>query len=286
MKKILILGGTQFIGRNLVERLQETTEYDITLFNRQQTQADLFPDINKIKGDREANDISQIANVRWDYVIDLSCYYPDSLTNVLQCLNGNVGKYIFISTCSVYGNESNQTVLRDERAEVLSCNANQRTDRTVNTYGNRKAECEGIIQNSGINHIILRPSLVYGKYDHTDRFYYWLHQVKNSDTLLLPDNGERTFSLTYVDDLVNTIIQALRTPAIHNVYNVITVPQGSIRQIVDCTKELFRKDFEAVNATADFLRQNDISQWTDMPLWIDGDHFTYDNQKLRDNFDI
>ena len=285
MKKTLILGGTQFIGRNLVERLQATDEYDITLFNRQKTQDNLFPDIKKITGDRETDDIKQIANDNWNYVIDISCYYPDPLKNVLECLKGELEKYILVSTCSVYDNDNNHSQLRTEQAETLQCNNSQRTNRTLETYGNRKAECERILLGSGLDYAILRPSLVYGAFDHTDRLYYWLYQVKYNDEILIPDNGERTFSVTYVNDLVDTIINSLTaTPS--NIHNVVTVPQTSIRQIVDCAKELLSKDVKAVNATPDFLKENGISQWTDMPLWIDGDHFTYSNQQLKDDFKV
>ena len=102
MNKILILGGTQFIGRNLVAQLLQEREYEITLFNRQQTQPNLFSGVKKIKGDRETEDIRQIAREHWDYVIDLSCYYPAALSSVLEQLQISPKRYIFISTCSVY----------------------------------------------------------------------------------------------------------------------------------------------------------------------------------------
>ncbi len=283
MKSILLLGGTQFIGRNLVERLLETDQYELTLFNRQLTQSNLFPRVHKIKGNRETDDVKQIANKHWDYVIDLSCYYPDSLSRVLSYIN-NVDNYILISTCSVYDNENIHVQLRDESSKILSCNARQRVDRSTTSYGNRKAECERILQSSGLNHTILRPSLVYGAYDHTDRFYYWLYQVKYSNPLLLPDNGNRQFSLTYVNDLVDTIVRALTLNAQNKIYNVISLSLASILKIVDCASELLHKDVRKVNAKASFLKENNISQWTDMPLWIDGDYFTYSNQKLKADF--
>ena len=77
--KILILGGTSFIGRNLVEQLIQQDQYQLTLFNRGQTNNHLFPNLNFIQGDRNTDDILQIGNQNWDYVIDVSCYFPDSL---------------------------------------------------------------------------------------------------------------------------------------------------------------------------------------------------------------
>lgn len=280
MNKILILGGTQFIGRNLVEQLLKIKEFDLTLFNRQKTKADLFPQINKIKGDRETNDIRQIANTAWDYVIDVSCYYPDSLVGVLQQLQKKPKKYILISTTSVYDIEGCHIPLKNEKAGTLLCHENERTDRTNASYGNRKAECERILIASGMNYVILRPSLVYGAHDHTDRLYYWLYQVKHQPTILYPDNGDRLFSLTYVNDLVFTIINSLESNKKSVILNIATVVQASIKLIVNTAQKQLNKNNQKVNATPTFLKENDISQWTDMPLWIDGDHYTYSNENI------
>lgn len=285
MEKILILGGTQFIGRTLVEQLQKLYKYDITLFNRQQTQADLFPNLNKIKGDRETNDIRQIENQDWDYVIDVSCYYPDALDRVLASLKGTLKKYILISTCSVYDNEQNQSILRDETAQILSCTVDERTDRTNASYGNRKAECERILKRSTREYLLLRPSLVYGAYDHTDRLYYWLYQVKHHQKLLLPDFGERIFSITYVHDLVQTIIRGIETSTT-GVYNVITATKTSIKQIVDIAAKYMNTSFETVNATPKFLAQHNINQWADMPLWLNSDYHTYNHAALKNDVQI
>lgn len=282
-KSILILGGTNFIGRNLVDKLLDLNEYEITLFNRQQTQSDLFPSIKKIKGDRETDDVNQIEGKNWNYVIDLSCYYPKTLERVLNSIN-KVEKYVFISTCSVYDNENKQSLLKNEEAEILSCSAEQKIDRNPESYGNRKAECERFLRDSGLPYVILRPALVFGKYDPTDRLYYWLYQVKKKNELLLPENGERLFSTTNVADLVEIIIRSLKPDNKTGVYNVITNPKTSIKQIVDIAKENLNSEFSVVNATADFLTQNDVKQWLDMPLWINGDHFTYGNQKMREEY--
>ncbi|MEZ4920286.1 MAG: NAD-dependent epimerase/dehydratase family protein [Saprospiraceae bacterium] len=280
MKKLLILGGTNFIGRNLVERLLESGAYDITLFNRQRTHSNLFPAVNRIKGDRETNDIKQIAGKNWDCIIDLSCYYPDALERVLDSVHG-VSKYLFVSTCSVYDNADKRARLRDEQATILSCSPEQRVDRSPTSYGNRKAECERILQGSGISHVILRPALVFGKYDPTDRLYYWLYQVKKKNELLLPEAGERLFSTTYVFDLVEAIVHSIKHDVDSEVYNVISRPETSIGQLVALAKEFLKTECLVVNGTADFLLKNDVTQWTDMPLWINGDHFTYSNQKLE-----
>jgi 2'-hydroxyisoflavone reductase len=286
MKKILILGGTQFIGRNLVERLLGINKFDITLFNRQKTQVDLFPEIKKIKGDRETDDIKKIKKENWDFVIDLSCYYPSWLKNTIKCLDGNLEKYILISTCSVYDYKTNPTPLKDEQFKIQACNNNQEKDTNIETYANRKAECERILQNSGLNYLILRPSVVYGKYDHTDRFYYWLYQVKHNEILLLPDNGERQFSLTYVYDLVDSIVVALSNNIQNDAYNVVSSQKTSISEIIEYAREILNAKNELINAKPEFLKKNKVSQWFDMPFWLDGDFFTHSNQKYTNDFEL
>ncbi len=281
MKRILILGGTQFIGRNLVEALSGEKDLAITLFNRNTTKPDLFPEILHIRGDRETQDIAQISGIAWDYVIDLSAYYPDALQQTLAALDSRYTRYIFISTCSVYDLQEHYLEIKTEESPLLSCSETERVDRSVSSYGNRKAACERILQSSGFKYTILRPALVFGKYDHTDRLYYWLYQVKNRDQILLPDHGERKLSLTYVHDLILAIRYLLGIDLHNQRYNAVSFPEASIGQIVQSASAHLNRFPEIISADPPFLHKNQISQWTDMPLWIDGDYFKYDNQALK-----
>ena len=118
MNKILILGGTSFIGRNLVERLINNEENDLTLLNRGATNTHLFPEQKKIVCDRNSVHIVDKIEGDWDYIIDVSCYFPRSLDRILKATSKNLKKYIFVSTCSVY--ENTDRVLKDETAPVVS----------------------------------------------------------------------------------------------------------------------------------------------------------------------
>ena len=286
MKKVLVLGGTHFIGRVLVQKLLEQGNYDLTLFTRGKTNPNLFPEAKRIVGDRETDDIQKITTQNWDCIIDLCAYYPNTLENLLTHIKGKVGRYLFVSTVSVFDHENDLTILKKEDAPILDCTPEQRTDKTGHTYGQRKAECERILLKSGIDTVILRPSLVYGDYDYTDRFYYWLYQVQNSQEILLPENGERPFSVTYVHDLANAIIKAVEVENHCKVYNLTTTPQTSIKQTVESASKVLQRQPRLTNASKAFLEKEKIAQWMDMPLWISGDHFTHDNELVKKDFGI
>ena len=285
-EKILILGGTSFIGRNLVETLVKEDKYSLSLFNRGKTNRKIFLEINHIIGDRQTEDIKNISQTDWDYVIDVSCYYPKDLERVIQNLKIKPKKYIFISTCSVYDNESYKGILRSENAPILKCTPKQAIDTAPATYGQRKAACEKILSSSKLKYTILRPALVYGQYDPTDRFYYWLYQVKNYDKLLLPEKGERTFSITYVKDLVSSIIASLQIETISKVFNAISISQVCINTVVSEAAKQLNRTCTTENASATFLKDNKIAQWSGIPLWLNSDDFTYDNTKLKEELHI
>jgi len=286
MDRVLILGGTNFIGRNLIEALTKIHEYDLTLFNRGETNPDLFSDINLIKGDRNTSDISEISTKKWDYIIDLSCYYPDQINKTIEAVKHPLKRYILISTCSVYDNAAYNDMLRNEDAPILSCSIEQETDTSPVTYGNRKAKCESILTNSHLPFSIFRPALVFGKYDNTDRFYYWLYQVKNDTEILLPNLGQSQFSVTYVKDLVNVIIQSLNNEKPSKIYTMTTTPTCSIALIKKLATEILKTNPNYTNADSRFLKNNSINQWVDMPLWLDSDFYTYDNSKVLNDFKV
>ena len=284
MEKILIIGGTNFIGRNLVEQLKDEDKFELTLLNRGITNANLFAGIKKIKGDRNTKEIAELVKGNWDYIIDISCYFPKSLEYILSSVSSKLKKYIFISTISVY--KDNEQILKDESAATQLFTRDIYDDDTPETYGKRKVACEELIKSSGINYTILRPALVYGKYDHTDRFYYWLHQVEKYERVLLPNNGIQNISLTYVQDLINSIVLSINERENKNIYNIISHPEISIAKIVDVASKLLEKSPETSSVSGKYLLDNNISEWTKMPLWINSNYDTHDNKKMQKSYNL
>ena len=280
MDKLLILGGTNFIGRNLVDSLLKLDKFDITLFNRGKTNPDLFPEIKQLHGDRNTSEIHLIDKEAWDYIIDLSCYYPHSLADIVSHLHKAPKRFIFISTCSVYNMDVDKSILRDENSAILGCTEKEKIDSSPATYGKRKAECERILTQSDLKYTIFRPALVYGQYDYTDRFYYWLYQIKKEKELLIPNQGKNLLSVTYVKDLVDVIIKSLKDDFASDIYNVTTYPDLTIAKIFDTTSQLLDKQPRVFSPNSDFLNDNKVAQWNDIPLWLDCDYYTYNNRKI------
>jgi len=287
MQKVLILGGTRFIGRVLVEKLLEMNNFSITLFNRQKSNPALFPELQKIKGDRETEDIKQILQKDWDYVIDISCYYPVSLEKLISSLEGKVGRYIFISTGSVYKFENHANQLINESAKVRKCTNEEKIDTSDSSYGQRKAECERVLLNADwLDKIILRPSVVYGKYDSSDRLYYWLYRIKTCSKIILPDKGEEKSNYTFVQDFIELIIKALTISKHSIIYNACTHNPLTLKGLLNSIENAFNIHSEYINAPAEFLEKNNITPWADIPLWLNGKDLVMDNSKVIKDFNI
>ena len=282
MKTVLILGGSNFIGRRLVEHLQDLELYKIVLFNRAKTNAELFPTLERIKGNREnEEELHALYDKRWDYVIDLSGYFPASVRNLVNNVNRDLKKYIYISTCSVYDQSVALSGLKTESSPILDCTLEEETDTSPLSYGNRKAECERAVRSSGLQHLILRPALVFGPYDHTDRLYYWLYQLKTSEYILIPEGGMRLLSLTYVDDLVLSIIKALELETFTGTFNCTSYPRSSIEQLIKESSSIIPTHAECISASAEFLKIKGVSEWTDIPLWLQSDGFVFSNESIQ-----
>ncbi len=289
MKKILIIGGTGFAGRILTENLLKT-DNSLTLFNRGKRNTGIFPGVRRITGDRETDDIKQIANETWDVVIDFCGMFPDNIDFVTDILKGIACRYIFISSCSVYplNDPSKIKFPITETQETLSCTREQRIDKDVmSSYGEKKAECERVtISKEWLDAVIFRPGLIYGRYDPTDRFYYWLYKVQTQEKILLPDNGKSKFTNTYSEDFASLIQRAIDIPKHNKVYNAVTHEPVSFKEYLDTASDFLDKSPEYINASSEFLVKNNVVPWQDLPGWIGEFDLIIDNSKALNDFPV
>lgn len=231
-KKVLVLGGTMFTGRMLTSLLQQQTDAELTLFNRGKTNPQPIAGVRQLHGNRESEAITQVTQDNWDIVVDFSGYYPDTFAQLLNQLRGKVKRYVFVSTLSVFDMNTTGTLTLSEQTPTLPCSAEERTARLPLAYGEKKAEMERLLlAETEMETVIFRPSFIYGRYDWTQRFYYWLHAAKQGGDVLIPPAG--TLSLTYADDLARALQFAVNNALPARVYNAVTHTGISLQQIVE-----------------------------------------------------
>jgi 2'-hydroxyisoflavone reductase len=153
--RILVLGGTQFLGRHVVDAAL-AKGHDVTLFNRGQTHPELFPDVEKLRGDRDG-DLDALAGRSFDAVVDTSGYVPRVVRATLAAL-GEIGHYTFVSSVSVYADLSSPA---DERASLAQLTEDTEDFRSE-AYGALKALCEDVVRERHPDAFIPRPGLIVG----------------------------------------------------------------------------------------------------------------------------
>lgn len=287
-KKILILGGTGFAGRILTGMLIRTGS-DITLFNRGKRNPDLYKDVNRITGDRNTNDIEKIAGFCWDVVIDFSGMLPPNIGKISELLKGKAGRYIFVSTASVYDFENEHTSgLMNEDFKLLECTDEQRNNPDYyEYYGNKKAQCERILLSADwLDVIISRPALIYGRFDWSDRFYYWLYRAKYSTEIIIPDGGVCRSTNTFADDLARIIQYAINMPIHRKIYNATTHQPVTIKAMLDLICSVLNTTPRYVSIPGENLIKENIQPWTDIPVWTGEFELLLDNSKLSADFKI
>ncbi len=264
--RVLILGGTKFLGRWLVSELLQRG-HEITLFNRGLTNPQLFPQVIQIHGDR-TTELTALANGHWDAVVDTSGYAPSVVRRSANMLSQAVERYVFISTLSVYADFSLTGV--DEESALAILAAGQ-TSEEVNgeTYGPLKARCEQAVQQALPGRVlVVRPGLIVGPYDPSDRFTYWPHRVAQGGEVLAPGQRDRLIQFIDVRDLVAWIAQMLENGQI-GVYNA-TGPSTplTMQTLLDTCKSVSGSDATFTWVSEDFLRRENVGEWLELPLWL------------------
>jgi 2'-hydroxyisoflavone reductase len=180
---ILVLGGTSFVGRAIVEDLL-AHGHTPTLFSRGQTGADLFPGVERLVGDRESGDYSALAGREWDAVVDVSGYVPRHVAEAGDAID-KAGRYLFISTGSVYDVEQSSEGVTEDTPRVAAYRESENID--GQTYGALKVACEDDVQSRyGDQATIVRPGVVAGPHDPTDRFTYWVRRASAGGRVAVP----------------------------------------------------------------------------------------------------
>jgi len=266
--KLLILGGTRFLGRALVETAV-AGNHQVTLFNRGQSNPDLYPEIEQIHGDRDGG-LGALNGRRWDAAVDTCGYVPRVVGDSARLLADAVGHYTFISTISVYADPSLHNM--DENAPLGTLEDETVEEIDGGSYGPLKVLCENVVteaMNGRALHV--RSGLLVGPHDPTDRFTYWPERVARGGTVLAPGAPDAPVQFIDVRDLAAWTIKATEAQ-LHGAYN-ITGPafKLSMHAVLETAKAAMQSDAEFIWVDDDFLLANEVGAYTEMPLWVPSD---------------
>ncbi|HYF92475.1 MAG TPA: NAD-dependent epimerase/dehydratase family protein [Symbiobacteriaceae bacterium] len=262
--KILLIGGTEFLGRHIVDAAL-ALGHEVTLFNRGQTNPDLFPAVQKLRGDRDGG-LDVLKGRRWDAVIDTCGYVPRVVAASAQLLAGAVEHYTFVSTCSVYPLDKLEP---DEAAPVVTLADETIEQVTGQTYGGLKALCEKAAEAAMPGRVlVVRPGLIVGPHDPTDRFTYWPVRVARGGEVLAPGRPEVRVQVIDGRDLASFIVRMVEARAT-GIYNT-TGPERrlTLGELLVTAKEVSGSDATFTWVPDEFLVEQKAGPWREIPLWV------------------
>lgn len=217
--RILIIGGTRFVGRHITQAALDAG-HEVTLLHRGQSGADLFPDATHIHADRN-QDLSVLRGTRWDATIDVTAYMPGQVTDLAQALEGNGGRYVYISSVSAYAPPASPEYHEDSPLHALAPGQPVPDTLTMETYGLLKVLCEqAAVEHFGPDTLIIRPTYVIGPHDHSGRFTYWVQRIARGGEVLAPGHADRAIQLIDARDqavFIVSAIEAALSGALHTV---------------------------------------------------------------------
>jgi len=264
--KILILGGTQFLGRHLTESALRAG-HTVTLFNRGKTNADLFPAVERLQGDRDASSLEALKGRKWDVVIDTCGYVPRVVRESAQRLADAVQHYTFISTISVYADTTLYNM--NEGGPLATIDDETREDVTGETYGALKVLCERAAEAAMPGRVLtVRSGLIVGPHDPTDRFTYWPVRVAQGGEVLAP--GKPSMNVQFIDarDQAEWVL-AMAGARKAGIYNVTGPDQPlTMGAVLDACKRVTGSDATFTWVNDEFLVENEVGPFSEMPLWI------------------
>lgn len=207
--RILVLGGTSFVGRAIVDDLRSRGD-DVALFTRGKTNPDLFPDVERLIGDRDTGEYGSLADRSWDAVVDVSAYVPRHVAQATEALDGRGGRYLFISTGSVYDRTKAADSMTEDSPRLAPERGTEEID--AETYGRLKVACEDdVLTAYGDRATIVRPGIVAGPHDPTDRFTYWVRRAARGGRVAVPGRLEQPVQVCDARDLAVLVGALLHT---------------------------------------------------------------------------
>lgn len=287
--RLLILGGTGFTGPHQV-RYALGRGHKITLFNRGKRAKKEWPgEVEELVGDRNTGDLKALEGREWDVCIDNPTTLPFWVRDAGNVLKGKVGQYIFISTISVY--DANGTAGADESAATAKYEGKDAMAETQDSvranmalYGPLKARSEEEVRHWFKDRAtVIRPGLIVGPGDETDRFTYWPWRIARGGEVLAPGNGDDPVQFIDARDLAEWTIRMAERKAF-GTYNA-TGPDYKLTMagLLYGIRAVTTAGAQFNWASAAFLEANKVSAWGDMPVWVPaaGDSAGFASRNIR-----
>lgn len=282
--KLLIIGGTRFVGRAIVQDALDRN-HEVTTFNRGKSNPELFPTIEKLIGDRDGG-LDVLKKRSWDAVIDTSGYLPRLVGDSARLLADSVNHYTYISSISVYsrfdtpGIDENSPIakLEDETTEIVD----------ASTYGALKALCEKEVNTifGDQRCVHLRAGLIIGPHDHSDRLTYWAYRVRQGGELLVPGHPETPIQFIDARDLARWALKTTEEKLTGKFISTGPNYTLTLAKVLETAKTLTGSDARFTWVGDDLLAETGYQKEQDMPWWIPEAYIgygTFNNQKAIKN---
>lgn len=260
---LLVMGGTQFLGRAIVVAAIDAG-HTVTLFNRGRSAPDLFPDVERLVGDRSTGDYEALAGRHFDAVIDVCAYYPRAVRELLDVVLTD--HFTLISTISVYAD--NSVLGQNESGALVELADASVEDVTGETYGGLKVLCERAAADALPERVLhVRSGLIIGAHDPTDRFTYWPWRIAKGGPVLCPTNADHALQMIDARDEAEWIIRSVERGLVGR-FNVTGSDSVTFGGVFEAAKDVSASDAAFIWMTPDFIERNEIRPWQELPLWM------------------
>jgi 2'-hydroxyisoflavone reductase len=264
--RVLVLGGTVFVGRHVVEAALARGD-EVTVFHRGLHGADLFPEVERIAGDRDGG-LTGLDGCEWDAVVDTSGYFPRQVRAAAETLAGRIGHYVFVSSGSVYADHSRGGTTEDAPVNEVPAGADE--DRSSpELYGGFKAASERALEEVLPGRLLsVRAGVIVGPYDPTNRFTYWVTRLARGGEVLAPEPRNQPVQLVDARDLATWILGSAER-GVTGVLNA-TGPERplTLGETLERIREAVGPRAELAWADERFLVDAGVEPFTDLPFWL------------------
>jgi 2'-hydroxyisoflavone reductase len=263
--RILVLGGTAFVGRAIVADALENG-MEVTLFGRGRTGRELFPGVERLIGDRDTGDYSALRGGSWDAVVDVSGYRPREVGQAMDAVEGRVGRYLFVSSHAVYVQEGVGPGADEDTPRRPPVRDAQVLDNS--TYGPSKVACEDdVVARYGERATLVRPGKVVGPYDPGENLTYWVRRAARGGRVAVPGDPAQPLQVVDARDLARLVVRLLadgRGGAFHAVGPAEPTTLGGLietcARVAGSTVELVPVPIDSVGPMFPLVRSNWLTQ--------------------------